>query len=278
MDLKNKTIGFIGGGNMAEALIMGLLAAKKSRPSHLFVADPLAKRRSHLKKKHRVRVSESNEALMAASDVIVLAVKPQVMHQVLWEIAPELRARHVIISIAAGIDTQLIQSYLGKRCRLIRAMPNTPALVSQGITGLFASRYAKTSDRRIAAELFGAVGQVIEFKREGQLDWVTAVSGSGPAYVFSFLEAMIEAAQRGGLAKAQAQALVFATVEGSVSLAKQSPAALASLRERVTSKGGTTEAALKVLGRRKWHTALHGAIHAAARRAESLRKQARRQL
>lgn len=276
MTLKNKQIGFIGGGNMAEALIAGLIASKKTRASRIQVADPLAARRTHLKRRHRVGVTESNEELLASCDIIVLAIKPQVMHSVLWTAAPEIRARHVVISIAAGIDTKLLQSYLGRRCRLIRAMPNTPALVRKGITGFYASRHAKTGDRHIAQELFGAVGQVLEFKREAELDWVTAVSGSGPAYVFQFMEAMIQGARRGGLSTRQAEALTLATVEGSVELAKQSLSTIETLRQRVTSKGGTTEAALNVLTQRKWHAAMHRAIHAAARRAESLRKQAGR--
>lgn len=274
MTLKNKKIGFIGGGNMAEALIAGLIASKRTRPTAMIVADPLLKRRSHLKRRHGVRVTPSNEELLAACDVVVLAVKPQVMHHVLWNIAPQIRARHVVISIAAGIDTKLIQSYLSPRCRLIRAMPNTPALVGKGMTGLFSSRAAKPADRRIAEELFGAVGQVLEFKRESQLDWVTAVSGSGPAYVFQFMETMMKGARRGGLSARQAETLTVATVEGAVELAKKSLSSIAALRQRVTSKGGTTEAALTVLARHKWHTAMHRAIHAAARRAESLRKQA----
>lgn len=272
MSLKNKTIGFIGGGNMAEALITGLLESGQCRASHISVAEPRAARRRGIKRRFGVCLLADNKQLVRRSNVIVLAVKPQVMAAVLKEIRTNMTKQHLIISIAAGVDTRLIARHLGRGVRLVRAMPNTPALIGRGIAGLYASKAARAADLKVAQALFASVGQVVVFKRETQLDWVTALSGSGPAYVFLFLEALIEAGVKGGLNHKQARELALATAEGATALAKQQAIDLKTLRQRVTSKGGTTEAALKVLQQKKWSPALQAAVRAAARRAEALRK------
>jgi len=276
MALKDKKIGFIGGGNMAEALIAGLLSSRQARASRLMVSEPSSARRSSLKKRFKIRTVTDNGELLSKSDIVVLAVKPQVMSQVLGEIGPALRARHLIISIAAGIDTRYILSNLGhaapRKLRLIRAMPNTPALIGQGMTGLFVTRQARAEDRQVTEALFSAVGKVIVFRREAELDWVTAVSGSGPAYVFHFLAGWIDAARRGGLSAAEARTLVLETAKGAVALASASSLDLPTLRKRVTSKGGTTEAALRVLSAKKWAQTHGQAVRAAARHAKRLRK------
>lgn len=274
MTLKNKKIGFIGGGNMAEALITGLLQAKAATRTRICVAEPLAKRRNALKQRFGVKVVNSNQDLVAQSDIIVLAVKPQVMSEVLQDIAGPLRKRQLIISIAAGIDTALLRRHLGSGTRLVRAMPNTPALVGAGITGLFIGKGVSRSDRLMAEALFQSVGDVIWVKKEKELDWVTALSGSGPAYGFLFLESLVKAARQGGLAASTAEKLALATLHGAVSLARNSDVSFETLRKRVTSKGGTTEAALNVLNKKRWSPAMQQAIRTAARRAYRLRQEA----
>jgi len=267
-----KKIGFIGGGNMAEALIAGLLAARTTTPTRLAVCDPLASRCNSLKKKYRIRIAKNNTELVKQVEVILLAIKPQVMKQVLGEIAPAITTRHLIISIAAGIDTGMIRRHLGSRTRIIRTMPNTPALIGQGITGLYATPAARPADRKGAEAIFTSVGDVVPIERERDLDWVTALSGSGPAYLFYFLESLAAAGTRGGLSQTVSRQLALATVRGAAALAAQSGEDFKTLRTRVTSKGGTTEAALKVLKKKKWSQSLEQAVRAAAKKGQTLRK------
>jgi len=273
MSLKNKTIGFIGGGNMAEALLSGLIRSAKARPTQIRVAEPTAARRNTLKRRYGVKALSDNQELVRLSDVIVLAVKPQVMSTVLSEIKTAVTDRQLIISIAAGIDTRLLHGGLGTKVRLIRVMPNSPALIGHGISGIFTSKTARAADLKLARELFSSVGSVLVFKRESLLDWVTAVSGSGPAYFFLCFEAFIDAAIKGGLSPAAARQLVLSTASGAAELAEREKTGLKELRQRVTSKGGTTEAALKVLKSKRWPEALQAAVKAAAKRAGELRKQ-----
>ncbi len=269
MSLKTKKIGFIGGGNMAEALLTGL---KKSGVNNIWVSEPRAARRRTLSKQYKVKTTASNVEIMQQCNVIVLAIKPQQMNEVLSEMAPHTRAKQLFISIAAGIDTTLMKQHLGKSARIVRAMPNTPALVGAGITGLFASRGVPASDRTLAQAFFDGVGASVFVSPEDQLDWVTAVSGSGPAYVFLFLEHLIEAGVKGGLKPTQARQLALATCRGATELAASQKTPLATLRERVTSKGGTTAAALEVLKKSRWGQHLQQALKAAAHRAAQLRK------
>ncbi len=271
MSLQNKKIGFIGGGNMAEALVSGLLASKQARAANIYVAEPLAARRNQLSKRYRVKTLAANQELMKKCSLIVLAVKPQVMAAVLQGIRPGLNSKHLLISIAAGIDTRFMQRHLGRSARLMRTMPNTPALVRKGITALFAAKTARPIDIKNTHALFSSVGEVIVCKREDQLDWVTALSGSGPAYVFLFLESLVNAAVKGGLAETQARQLATATLTGATELAASQKTALKTLRERVTSKGGTTAAALNTLKKARWPQALERAVKAAAARAKQLR-------
>ncbi len=256
---------------MGEAIISGLLASKQTRASHLTVAEPRSSRRQELKRRYKINCVAKNQELLQKSDVVVLAVKPQAMAAVLDEIKSTLSSKHLIISIAAGIDTRTIKKRLGTKVRLIRTMPNTPALLGQGITGLFAAPSATAADIKVARQLFDSVGTTLLFKKEAQLDWVTAVSGSGPAYVFLFLETLVAAGVAGGLSRQQARELALATVGGATELAKHSRSPFKTLREQVTSKGGTTAAALKVLKEQKWAPGLKKAIAAAAKRAQELR-------
>lgn len=271
MALNKEKIGFIGGGNMAEALISGLLAKRQIPPSRIVVFDPVPHRQRHLKKQFRVRIAKNNCELVKQVNVIVLAVKPQVIKKVLTEIQPEIKRSHLVISIAAGIDTVLLHRYLGKEAHIIRTMPNTPALIGCGITGLYATAAIRSTDKKRAQAIFSSVGEVIFVNKERDLDWVTALSGSGPAYLFFFLESLTAAGIKGGLKKKVASRLALVTVRGAAALAAQSRHSFKTLRTQVISKGGTTEAALKVLKQRKWGNSLVDAVKAAARRARELR-------
>jgi pyrroline-5-carboxylate reductase len=273
MALKNKRLGIIGGGNMAQALLGGICSDQKNKPRKIFIAEPQPVLRRKLKKTFPVVVSPSNVEVVKRADLIVLAVKPQVLTTVLREIAPCIRDSHLIISIAAGVDSKLIQNILGEKARIVRAMPNTPALIKEGMTGVYASRRIKKADRQLVQDFFSSVGEVLFVNKEDDLDWVTALSGSGPAYVYYFLESMIKAGEKGGLKTKDARQLSLACLRGAVGLASIADEDLAALRKKVTSKGGTTEAALKSLALDRWPQALQRAIRQAAARAKNLRKE-----
>ncbi|MEZ5649391.1 MAG: pyrroline-5-carboxylate reductase [Burkholderiaceae bacterium] len=235
---------FIGAGNMAGALIGGLLAS--GRPaSQIRAIDPHEPTRRKVANRFGITVAEHAEAF-AADDVIVLAVKPQVMREVAGSLADKL-AGNLIISVAAGILMSDLGRWLGGHERLIRVMPNTPALIGQGISALVGGTAATDADMTTAETLLATVGPVLRLDVETQLDAVTAVSGSGPAYVFRWMEAMMAAADDVGLAPDQARALVLQTFKGAAELALASDEAPGVLRANVTSKGGTTAAALAVM-------------------------------
>lgn len=235
---------FIGAGNMAGALIGGLLAS--GRPaSEIRAVDPDEATRARASARHGIDTTATLPPLNPA-DVVVLAVKPQVMREVARGIAPML-AGNLVISVAAGIRMNDLARWLGGHGRLVRAMPNTPALIGQGVTGLVGGPGAGPADLDTAEALLATVGTVLRLADEGSLDAVTAVSGSGPAYVFRWMEAMMAAAADLGLEPAQARTLVLETFRGASTLALASDDPPGRLRENVTSKGGTTAAALAVM-------------------------------
>lgn len=239
---------FVGGGNMASAMLGGLVA-RGVAAADLSVVEPDAAQRARLSERFGVAAHASMEAVLARTTddaTIVLAVKPQQMRGVAQELAPGLGGR-LVVSIAAGIRALDLSRWLGGHARIVRAMPNTPALVGAGITGLAALPGLSDSDRERAGAVVAACGATVWVDDESLLDAVTAVSGSGPAYVFYFMEAMLEAARGLGLDDAQARALTVATFQGASLLAARSDDPPAVLRERVTSRGGTTHAALETL-------------------------------
>ena len=272
--LKNLKISFIGGGNMASALIGGLIH-QGAQASNIFVADPFEGTRDRLKTEFKVLSKENISALsehIQQSDVLVLAVKPQQFKEAAAELNPVLQAaskKPLCLSVAAGIRTQDMGRWLNHQ-RLIRAMPNTPALIGQGMTGLFASPEASAEDRLHAENICAAVGKITWVDNEKQIDDITAVSGSGPAYVFAFLEALEKAGIAQGLSPEQARLLASQTVIGAATLATQSTDTPAVLREKVTSKGGTTYAALQVLESKQWANILGAAIAAASARGKEM--------
>jgi len=236
-------IAFIGGGNMAAALIGGLI--KQGTPAgYLFAVDPIAETRDRLEKSFRIVTAEAASGKLADYDAIVLAVKPQTLREAAEAIRPFITERQLIISIAAGVRSVDVGRWLGGHAAIIRAMPNTPALVGLGVTGLLASPTVTHDGRMLAEQVLEAVGEVVWCNNEAEIDSITALSGSGPAYVFYFMEALATAAQNLGFPADEARRLAVGTFTGAAQLAAQSDEPLSLLRERVTSKGGTTAAAI----------------------------------
>lgn len=281
MSKLNQQIGFIGAGNMAEAIIGAVIQSAVCNPSMISVSDISRERLNVMSKAYGVQAAASNMDLFSESRVVIFAVKPQHLGTVLSEIAADdryrLTERKLIISIAAGFPIRKIEGALYKPLLdsessllpVIRVMPNTPALVLAGMSGMSANAYATAEDIGLARSILESMGQVIEF-REELLDAVTAVSGSGPAYVFFLIESMIQAGIELGLTDHDAQMLTLQTVKGSVKLLEKRNESAQILREKVTSPGGTTEAALAVLDRFNVKTHIINAIKAAAERSAEL--------
>lgn len=259
---------FVGGGNMATALISGLL--KKGRSAaDIRVVEIDAAARERLERDLHVSAYADLAPGAAGADCIVLAVKPQHMREVAHALAPH-SADALVLSIAAAIRHADLARWLGGHARLVRAMPNTPALALAGMTGLYAPPGVSGEDRAHAETVLGAAGKTLWVESEAQMDGVTAVSGSGPAYVFYFIEALEDAASALGFEPKASRALALETFTGAVKLAAESPESVATLRARVTSKGGTTERALEALDKARVHDSIVGAVRAAAERSREL--------
>ncbi|MDQ0142229.1 pyrroline-5-carboxylate reductase [Cupriavidus necator] len=270
--LDTLTFGFLGGGNMASALIGGLIA-RGVPAGAIRVVDPFPEAQQRLARDLGVHAAGAPDAAFGASDVLVLAVKPQQFREAAGQLLPLLPASgkgNLVISVAAGIRLQDMQRWLGGRSRVVRAMPNTPALSGLGMTGLAAPAALSAEDRAIASAVAEAVGKCVWVDGDDQIDAVTAISGSGPAYVFYFIEAMQRAATELGLSAEQGRELAVETFRGAAALAGQSPEPVATLRERVTSKGGTTYAALTAMEASGIADAFVGAMHAAAARGKEM--------
>ncbi len=261
-------ITFIGGGNMSSALIGGLLQQGYS-PGQIRVVEISAEGREKIKHEFKVEAVAELAKGVSDSDVILLAVKPQQLSAVAQELAGLLR-EHLVISIAAGIRATDISRWMGNYERVVRAMPNTPALIRAAVTGLYALPGVSVEEKHNAETILAAVGSVLWCDREELLDAVTALSGSGPAYVFYFIEAMQKAGQELGLDAAQARRLSLETLLGAARLASQSDENVTALRARVTSPGGTTERAIQALENAGVKNAIIGAIHVANQRSREL--------
>ena len=263
-------IAFIGGGNMAAALISGL-AGKLVPGADIHVVDPSADALARLHGEYGVTTATSIDTDVVIADVLVLAVKPQQMRDVAEAIAPLLvRGAPLIVSIAAGIRGEVLSRWLGGYAGIVRCMPNTPALIGQGITGMVAMKDVTAAQKDAADAVLAAVGKTVWLADEALIDPVTAVSGSGPAYVFYFIEAIQQAAEELGLSSEQGRELAIATFTGAAQLAAQSSDSIAVLRERVTSKGGTTYAALTSMQDAGVKEAIVTAVKAAAARGREL--------
>ncbi len=272
MSLEGKRIGFIGAGAMAEALAGGVLASGITAET-VAAADPDPVRRKHLSETLGVTTVADNGEIVRDSDIVVLAVKPNSVGPVLEGLAevPEgERARPLWISIAAGIPLARLEAALGDAARIVRAMPNTPALVQAGATAFCGNHRATPHDRDSTRDLFRCVGTVWEAPSEALLDAVTGLSGSGPAYVFVFLEALGDAGVRMGLPRPAAYDLAFQTVFGAAKMALETGLHPAELKDQVTSPGGTTIAGLERLEAGGLRAAVHAAVAAATRRSREL--------
>jgi pyrroline-5-carboxylate reductase len=266
-----QTIAFIGAGNMAEALVKGLLRAGVAAPQEILCTDRRAERGPELAQKYGVRFTQANLAAVKEAGIIVLSVKPQVMEKVLAEIGPALDASKLVISIAAGIPIVAIERKVGHGVRVIRTMPNTPALVGAGATALSPGEHATEADLTQAKALFDAIGITVVVD-EPLLDAVTGLSGSGPAYIFLIIEALADGGVKCGLARAQAQELAAQTVFGSAKLLLETGEHPGRLKDQVTSPGGTAIAGLHTLEAGGLRTTLMNAVESATNRSRELGK------
>jgi pyrroline-5-carboxylate reductase len=262
-------IGFIGGGNMATALISSLFASRHS-VDQVQVSDPSAEAREHLQKRWPVACYERAADAIKGMDAIVLAVKPQVLPLVLDEIKDLVTDQQLIISIVAGIPTSQIAACLSSNPPIVRTMPNTPALIGLGITGMYARINCTLAQRELSQNLMESAGEVVWLDKEKLLDVVTALSGSGPAYFYYLIESLRNAGTRLGLPADVAAKLALHTAHGASAMAVQSDADVIELRQQVTTPGGTTEAAMETLNAGHFEQLIDSAITAATRRGQEL--------
>jgi pyrroline-5-carboxylate reductase len=270
MAFQGKKLGFLGGGNMAAALVKGLLHAKVVPPEDVVVSDVKEERRTLLAETHKCKVTADNHALVKECDVVVLAVKPQVIDKVLEAIAKDIDPkRHLVISVAAGVPVSAMEARLPGGTHVVRSMPNTPATVDAGATAIAPGTHATEADLEVARALFSAVGRVVTLD-ESLLDAVTGLSGSGPAYVMLMIEALADGGVKVGLHRDTALLLAAQTVFGSAKLLLETGEHPGRLKDMVTSPGGTAIAGLHTLEAGGLRTTLINAVEAASRRAQEL--------
>ncbi len=272
--LNNRKIAFIGGGVMGEAITRSLLRGDKVQPSDIVVAEPLEARRAQLAGEFGIRVTASNTEAAQGAHVVILSVKPQVMPAVLRGLRGHVAPDALVLSIAAGVPIRRIAEGLGDGHPIVRAMPNTPAQIGEGITGWTCTPAVSEAQREQARVILQCMGKEVFFEDEHYLDMVTALSGTGPAYVFLFMEAMIDVGVHLGFSRAVAEYLVMQTVKGSVDYAMQSGQHVAQLRNQVTSPAGTTAEALYILEEGGLRTVLARAVWAAYERSVALGRKA----
>ncbi len=275
--LTSKKLGFIGGGNMAEAMVKGLLSASFIEAKNILVADPLQARLDFLRSEYRVRGTQDNRELVQKSDILILAVKPQVAQKVLEDIGDLVDNKKLLVSIAAGVTMRNMEEALAKgnpktRFCIVRTMPNTPALVQEGVTAIASGANVSKMDVKIAHRLFEAIGSTVDVD-EAQLDAVTGLSGSGPAYIFMIIEALSDAGVKMGLSRRVANILTIQTVLGSAKLARESGKHPGELKDMVTSPGGTSISGLHTLEAGGLRTTLMNAVEDATRRSLDLGRQ-----
>ncbi|MBI5137561.1 MAG: pyrroline-5-carboxylate reductase [Nitrospirae bacterium] len=270
VDLTDIRIAFLGGGNMAEALIKGLLASSLGvAAQRIAVSDPAAARRAYLAETYGVTPHAANKAAMKGADMVFLAVKPQVIDEVLVEIQDEVAEGQVVVSVAAGVTVARIRGHLYADSKVVRAMPNTPCLVGAGASAVTPGPGVTPEELATVSAVFGAVGSVVAVAEE-QMDAVTALSGSGPAYVFLMIEALADGGVKMGLSRETATALAAQTVLGAATMVRKTGTHPAGLKDMVTSPGGTTAAGLHVLEECAVRGALMSAVEAATERSRAL--------
>jgi pyrroline-5-carboxylate reductase len=272
MSLRDRTVATVGTGVMAEAMIAGLLGGEQVTPERIVASHPRPERRAVLEEKHGIRTVESNVEAVRDADVVVLAIKPQMLLRVGRELAPALREGQLVISIIAGATTRALVNVLRHRA-IVRSMPNTPAQLGKGVTVWYATPEVDDEQRAQASALLRSLGEEVNVDDERFVAMATAVSGTGPTYVFLVMEALIDAAVHLGFSRHVAHDLVIETLEGSTLFAKASGMHPAELRNMVTSPGGTSAAALHELESGRLRTVLSEAVWAAFRRTEELGRQ-----
>lgn len=266
--LKEK-IGFIGGGKMGEALSNGIINAKLSTPDNIMVSDVVAERCRLLTKEHGIKTTQNNKDVASFADIIILAVKPQLMNDVLVNLKNDIAHRHLVVSIAAGIPIRFIESRLHGDVRVIRVMPNTPCLTGASATAFAPGKYATHADGQLVFTIFNAVGKVFELD-EKYLDAVTGLSGSGPAYVYMFIEALSDGGVKMGLARDVATTLAAQTVLGAAKMVLETGQHPAQLKDAVTSPGGTTIEGISKLEDGGLRSAVIHAVEAATLKSKKL--------
>jgi pyrroline-5-carboxylate reductase len=264
-------IALIGGGNMGEAMLAAILAKALAEPASVSVSDVSSSRLDHLKQKYSVTVTADNVAAVSAKAIVILAVKPQTLSEVMAELKGKLQSNQLVLSIIAGAKISTISQGLDHGA-VVRAMPNTPARVGEGMSVWTAAATVTESQKQAAKAILGAMGRELYVAEEAYLDMATAISGSGPAYFFLMVEALVEAAIEIGLTRDTAQELVLQTMLGSAKFVEQSGEAPAELRKKVTSPGGTTAAALAQFERGGFSELVGRAVRAAYERAKELGK------
>jgi len=269
MTIKGRSVGFVGAGNMGEALIKGLLAANLVPAEAIHATDVRLERLKELNRQYGIQVSSDNAELIRRADIVILAVKPQIMEAVLTEIAPAVTRRKLLISIAAGVSTAKIRALLHKDARLIRVMPNTPALVREGVTAVAKAEGLEADDLETAGEIFSAVGRVVVLGEE-LMDAVTGLSGSGPAYIAVVIEALADGGVRMGLDRITAMTLATQTVLGAATLLRETGLHPGAVKDMVCSPGGTSIAGIAALEEGGIRTTLIKAVERATQRSREL--------
>jgi len=269
MTIKGRSVGFVGAGNMGEALIKGLLAANLVPAEAIHATDVRLERLKELNRQYGIQVSSDNAELMRHADIVILAVKPQIMDAVLTEIAPAVTRRKLLISIAAGVSTAKIRAVLHKDARLIRVMPNTPALVLEGVTAVAKADGLEADDLETASEIFGAVGRVVVLGEE-LMDAVTGLSGSGPAYIAVVIESLADGGVRMGLDRITAMTLATQTVLGAATLLRETGLHPGAVKDMVCSPGGTSIAGIAALEEGGIRTTFIKAVERATQRSREL--------
>ncbi len=271
--LKDKKIGFIGSGNMGEALIGGLIGSDAVTADNIICSDTQKERIELLKKKYGIQTTTDNPEVVRRSEIIIYAVKPQIIAAVLKETVPFIDPSKLIISIAAGVPLPAYEALLSKEVRIIRVMPNVPALIKEGATAITAGDHAQEEDIQIAMAIFEAVGKCVYIKDDATMDGVTGLSGSGPAYVFIILEALADAGVKMGLTRQEALFLASRTVLGAAKLLVETGKHPGELKDLVTSPGGTTIYGLHALEKGKLRSTLMEAVENATLRSKELGNQ-----
>ena len=269
MPLRSKRLAFLGGGTMGEAIIRGLLERHLVPPSRVTVTGPRRERRAELAKQFGVRALASNAEAARAAHVVVLSVKPQVLAGVMKELRGKLRRDQLVISIVAGATLRSLRHGLAHEA-IVRSMPNTPAQIGMGVTVWTSTEDVTADQRELATVILGALGEVLHAEVEEDVDRATALSGTGPSYVFLLMEALVDAGVHLGFSRRVSEELVLRTVEGSAAFARASGRHLAELRNQVTSPGGTSAAAVYELEKGALRTVLSRAVYAAYRRTKEL--------